>query len=110
MLGRALFAGICLLIVSALALPLVPGRVHTPGPAPADPLEMASATTCCAKPALAEGKPALAEGMDEAGCETACSCAVAVVLCRGTTRLVTGHLVVRLPERPEGLPQRLPAI
>ena len=103
MLGRALFAGICLLIVSGFALPLVPGRVHTPGPAPADPLEMASATTCCAKPALAGG-------MDEAGCETACSCAVAVVVCRGTTRLVTVHLVVRLPERPDGLPQRLPAI
>jgi hypothetical protein len=68
MLGRALFALVCLVIAAGFALPLYPSGVGTPRPE-ADPVALASDSVVLA----CEDCPIPAEGGDT-DCRSDCSC------------------------------------
>jgi hypothetical protein len=107
MVGRALFALVCLVIAAGFALPLLPARVGTPGPAAdlALPVGDPLVATC-------EDCPIMDE-RDDADCRADCPCAGLV---QATFVAVEDDVSLRITVviRPrsdrQALPTKLPAI
>jgi hypothetical protein len=112
MLGRALFALVCLIITAGALLPMYPRHVEAPGPLSADPalLIAGSAATDCRDCALGDA--------DGARCRSVCSCDRVLSTASASPEprfSLTVHLVVLplpagLSFEPRPLPPKLPAI
>ena len=112
MLGRALFAFVCLIITAGAFLPIYPRHVETPGPLNADPglLIAGSAASDCRDCAPGDA--------DGASCRSDCSCERVLPTASASPEprfSLTIHLaVLPLPAglsfEPRPLPPKLPAI
>jgi hypothetical protein len=111
MLGRALFALVCLIIAAGAILPMYPRDVERPGPLSADPALLIAnfAATDCG-----DCVPGDADG---ARCRSVCSCDRVLPTASApeprfslTVHLVVLPLPAGLSFEPRPLPPRLPAI
>jgi hypothetical protein len=107
MLGRALFALVCLVIAAGLALPLYPSGVGTPRPGP-DPVSLADNSMVAA----CEDCPI--PGDRDGDCQSDCSCGNLVqatfVAVEDDFSLSVTVVVRPQPSGRQALPAKLPAI